>query len=71
MAHTRKAGTAGRFGSRYGRKVRYNVRTVEKQAKGTQECPNCGKPKIKRVAVGIYECKACKARVAGKAYTVK
>jgi len=71
MARTKKAGTAGRYGPRYGRKIRYNVRTVEKIAKSGQECPNCGKPKIKRLAPGIYECKSCRAKVTGKAYTVK
>ena len=71
MTHTKKAGTAGRFGSRYGRKVRYNVRVTEKLLREKQECPNCGKNKIKRVAPGIFECKACNARVAGKAYTIK
>lgn len=70
MAHTKKAGTAGRYGPRYGRKIRFKVRTVEKESKSKQLCPNCGKNKIKRLASGIFECKSCGAKLAGKAYTV-
>ena len=71
MARTKKAGTAGRYGPRYGRKIRYKVRTVEKLQRERQECPNCGKVKVKRLASGIYECKACNAKVTGNAYTLK
>lgn len=71
MARTKKAGTAGRLGPRYGRKTRYKVRTVEKEQRGKQECPNCGKKQIKRLARGIYTCKSCNAKITGKAYTIK
>ena len=71
MSHTKKVGTSGRFGSRYGRKIRYKVRVVEAKQKEKQECPFCGKPKIKRVARGIYECLSCHKLIAGNAYTLK
>ncbi|MFA5406246.1 MAG: 50S ribosomal protein L37ae [Candidatus Nanoarchaeia archaeon] len=71
MSHTKKVGTAGRFGPRYGRKIRFKVKNVEAISKGPQDCPVCGKPKIKRLARGIYECIGCKAQIAGKAYTLK
>ncbi|MBD3312582.1 50S ribosomal protein L37ae [archaeon] len=71
MAHKKKAGTAGRYGPRYGRKIRYKVRTVEKAQRGKQECPNCGKHKIKRLAQGIFECRGCGAKITGNAYTIK
>jgi len=71
MSHTKKVGTAGRFGPRYGRNIRFKVKNVEALSRVAQECPNCSKPKIKRLARGIYECEACNAKLAGKAYTLK
>ena len=71
MAHKKKVGTSGRYGSRYGRKVRFKVRTVEALKNSKQECPNCGKTKIKRLSQGIYECRACGSKIAGKAYTLE
>ncbi|ORY28296.1 ribosomal protein L37ae [Naematelia encephala] len=32
-------------------------------------CPACGKNGVKRTAVGIWKCKACKKVYAGGAYT--
>ena len=71
MSHTKKVGTSGRLGPRYGRKTRFKVRTVEAQQRSKQECPNCSKPKIKRLSQGIYECRACNAKMTGRAYTLK
>ncbi len=71
MVHTKKVGSSGRFGSRYGRKVRFKVRTVEAKQRKRQECPNCGKLKVKRVSKGIFECSGCGAVIAGNAYTLK
>jgi len=33
-------------------------------------CTFCGKDSVKRTAVGIWECKACRKTVAGGAWTV-
>ncbi len=70
MAHTKKIGSAGRFGPRYGRKIRYKVAVIEKKQKAKQECPRCGKLKVKRLAQGIYFCKHCKTKMTGLAYTL-
>ncbi len=71
MAHTKKVGTAGRFGSRYGRKIRYKVNVVEVKQRSRQECPVCGKLAVKRVAQGIFVCRACHSKMTGLAYTIK
>jgi large subunit ribosomal protein L37Ae len=68
---TKKAGSAGRFGARYGSKIRKLVRNVEKQQKARQECPVCRTGTVKRLAKGIYQCRKCSAKIAGKAYTLK
>jgi len=34
------------------------------------KCPYCNKIKVKRVALGIWQCKKCNAKFAGKAYSI-
>jgi large subunit ribosomal protein L37Ae len=66
---TKKVGSAGRFGARYGRKIRQRVASIEEKQKGWHRCPYCTKKRVKRVSTGIWECRACKSRFTGKAYT--
>jgi len=67
---TRKAkvGVAGRFGARYGRKIRENFRKIEEKVRAKQKCPQCGKAALKRVSNGIWECSKCGTKMAGGAY---
>jgi large subunit ribosomal protein L37Ae len=58
----------GRFGPRYGRKVRIEIADIEKFQKLKYNCPVCLKPSLKRIAKGIWVCKKCKLKFAGKAY---
>jgi len=70
MAHTKKVGSAGRFGARYGRKLKKKLIDVEKVQRAKHKCPFCKKEGgVKRVASGIWTCKKCGAKFAGKAYT--
>ena len=69
FSHTKKIGSAGRFGARYGRKVRVRVRDVEIKQKKAYKCPVCGFLKLKRISTSIWECKKCGAKMAGGAYT--
>jgi large subunit ribosomal protein L37Ae len=65
---TKKVGSAGRFGSRYGRRIRTKIVAVEKDKKAAK-CPYCLKLKtLKRVASGIWYCTKCDSKFAGKAY---
>ncbi|MBT4110443.1 50S ribosomal protein L37ae [Candidatus Woesearchaeota archaeon] len=59
-----------RFGARYGRKPRKKLTKVESQYKGKQKCPYCNKEGIKRVAIGIWQCRKCEVKFAGRAYTI-
>jgi large subunit ribosomal protein L37Ae len=63
-------GSIKRFGARYGRTVKYNLAKIEKLIKHLQKCPYCLALKAKRVSAGIWHCKKCDAKFAGKAYTV-
>lgn len=65
---TKKIGIAGRFGSRYGKSVRDRFRDVSKISKSKHKCPNCLKLGFKRTAPGIWECRKCGHKMAGKAY---
>ena len=67
---TKGQGTAGRFGTRYGRKLRNKVSAIEAKQKANHSCPSCVADKVKRTAKGIWECKKCGYKFAGKAYTV-
>ncbi len=68
MGRKKEVGSAGRFGPRYGKKVRKIVSSIEKIQKQRNICPKCNMPYVKRVAKGIWECKKCKIKFAGLAY---
>ena len=68
MAHTKKIGTAGRFGSRYGKKDRSIVADIEKVQRQRHTCPKCHMNYVKRVAKGIWKCRKCGTKFAGLAY---
>jgi len=68
MARTKKLKSTARFGARYGRKVKQKVLDIEKNQKKLHKCPSCNKIQLKRIAMGIYECKKCKTKIAGNAY---
>jgi large subunit ribosomal protein L37Ae len=66
---TEKAGTAGRYGARYGVVVRKLTKDIEKIERSRSECPTCHHVSVKRVASGIWECRHCDAKFAAGAYS--
>ena len=68
MGNTKKVGTTGRFGSRYGVGVKKRVLAVEIRQNQEPSCPFCGFAKVRREAAGLFNCKKCEARFAGGAY---
>ena len=68
---TKKVGSTGRFGPRYGTKTKKMIRRIEKKKKEKLICPYCERSTVKRVAAGIWYCKKCKAKFAGGAYFPK
>lgn len=68
MGKKKKVGSAGRFGARYGKKIRTLVASVEKVQKQRHICPKCRMPYVRRVAAGIWMCKKCGTKFAGRAY---
>ena len=68
---TKKVGSTGRFGARYGRKNRQRVLEVERKLKAFHKCPYCTKKRVKRIALGIWQCRACLSKLTGNAYTLR
>ena len=70
MVEIEKYGSTKRFGPRYGRKLKERFGKIEAEQRKKQKCPYCSALKVKRVAIGIWECKKCKAKFTGKAYSI-
>src|SRR3989338_5346064 len=64
-------GSAKRFGARYGRKTKLKFSKVEAEQRKLHKCPYCNKTAVKRVALGIWQCRKCNAKFAGNAYSVE
>ncbi|KLO12704.1 ribosomal protein L37ae [Schizopora paradoxa] len=67
---TQKVGVTGKYGTRYGASLRKEIKKMEIQQHARYSCTFCGKESVKRTAVGIWKCKACKKVIAGGAWTV-
>ncbi len=66
---TDKAGSSGRFGARYGVKVRKLIRDIEKNKNAPYECPDCHHLSVRRRSSGIWECRHCEAKFAAGSYS--
>ncbi len=64
---TKKVKAAGRFGARYGRKVRTKIAEVESNQRKKQDCIFCN-GKAKRLSKGIWLCNKCGKKFAGHTY---
>jgi len=65
---TKKAGSVGRFGPRYGVRIRRRVQEIEKGLKVRHECPRCAAISVRRQSTGVWECRRCGYVFAGGAY---
>ncbi|MHA2297527.1 MAG: 50S ribosomal protein L37ae [Candidatus Hodarchaeales archaeon] len=71
MGKTKKVGSTGRYGRRYGSTLRKRILAVEKVQKRAHNCPACASQKVSRESVGIWHCRFCGHKFAGGAYTPK
>jgi large subunit ribosomal protein L37Ae len=69
MGKTKKAGISGKFGSRYGAKVRKEWNDLAEKQKGYVKCPRC-KTKLRnmREFSGLWHCRRCGATWTGGAW---
>ncbi|QEE14723.1 50S ribosomal protein L37ae [Promethearchaeum syntrophicum] len=66
MGKTKKVGISGRFGARYGSKLRKQWRDITSKQKGITKCPKCNtKLPNMREFVGVWHCKKCGATWTG------
>ena len=64
---TKKVKAAGRFGVRYGRRVRTKIAEIEAVQRKKQMCPFCNGV-AKRESKGIWHCKKCGKKFTGHVY---
>ena len=57
--------------AKYGSTLRKRYTRTYKLLKMKRTCPNCGSPRFKRLAIGIWVCPKCGLKVAGEAYDVE
>jgi large subunit ribosomal protein L37Ae len=63
--------SAGRYGVRYGRKLREKIGKIEQIKRDTNTCPYCHySEKVERQAAGIWYCGKCKSKFTGRAYYI-
>jgi len=65
---TRKVGIAGRFGPRYGVRIRRRVQEIEEGLRKRSVCPTCQHVAVKRRSSGVWACRHCGTVFAGGAY---
>ncbi|MCL5930368.1 MAG: 50S ribosomal protein L37ae [Candidatus Thermoplasmatota archaeon] len=66
---TRKVGSSGRFGARYGSTVKKRWLEMENLRKTTYICPRCHHVSVKRIHPGIWGCRKCGFEFVGDAYS--
>ncbi len=72
MVKKRISGT-GRFGSRYGKRIREDIKKTTASKKKKYICPSCSRKSINRECAGVWKCDKCGKKYASGAYkfTVK
>jgi large subunit ribosomal protein L37Ae len=68
LGRTKKVSSTGRFGSRYGAKLRRAVLDIDRRRHEPHRCPSCATRALRRMAAGLWECKKCGLQFAGGAY---
>jgi large subunit ribosomal protein L37Ae len=72
MTHgTKKVGIAGKYGPRYGVKIRKRLAEVEGGKVLKRQCPRCKHVAVKRTDTGIWVCRRCDYKYAAGAYAPK
>ena len=65
---TKKVRSVGRFGPRYGVRIRRRMQEVEAEQRKRHQCPRCLAHSVKREGTGVWLCRRCGLRFAGGAY---
>ena len=65
----KNVGIAGKYGPRYGVKVRKQIQAIEKEKVKRHICPRCKHKSVKRIGSGIWKCRRCDLTFASGAYS--
>ncbi|HEV8595772.1 MAG TPA: 50S ribosomal protein L37ae [Thermoplasmata archaeon] len=65
---TKKVKSVGRFGARYGVRIRRRIQEVEGEQRKRHRCPRCLAYAVRRRSTGVWECHRCGHIFAGGAY---
>ncbi|WP_456474211.1 50S ribosomal protein L37ae [Candidatus Pyrohabitans sp.] len=68
MGRTKKIGSAGKFGTRYGMRLRRKWVEIDRKQRLRHICPVCQRHAVRRIASGIWKCRKCGAKFTGGAY---
>ncbi|MCS7109867.1 MAG: 50S ribosomal protein L37ae [Candidatus Caldarchaeum sp.] len=66
-----KQGIAKGVGARYGSTLRKKWAEVVSASRASYVCDRCGARKVRRVSVGVWQCRRCGYKFAGQAYSPK
>ena len=58
----------GKYGVRYGKRIREEFVAAEKKSHARYDCPSCSRKSIRREAAGIWKCGHCDKKFASNAY---
>ena len=64
----KKVGPAGTFGPRYGTVARRRYAEVISAMRLPHECPRCHVRAVRRLSVGVWNCRKCGVKFTGGAY---
>ena len=66
-----KSTTSGRWGARYGKRIREEFAAAERKSKAKYMCPSCSRKAVRREAAGVWACNHCSKKFASTAYEFK
>lgn len=61
----------GKYGARYGVKIRKQIKSVSRHRIRPLRCPECQEDAVKRVSSGIWHCNHCNLKFAASAYSTR
>jgi large subunit ribosomal protein L37Ae len=68
---TKKVGSTGWMGPRYGIRLRRRVQDIDKVMKADYLCPKCSTLTVRRLGSGLYKCRRCERTFASDAYAFR
>jgi large subunit ribosomal protein L37Ae len=65
---TKKIGSTGWMGARYGLRIRRRVAEIDRSRSIDAACPKCATVTVRRISSGVFQCRRCHTQFASGAY---